>query len=133
MEPAIENYIRMGNTADEPDCHWLWERAGVEVGRFRTLLTGRSFAKEALRKGYARILQSRPAPSIQRASTSRLRALQRGSSCLARRFPRSLQAWPGSREERSCGRRKGLVRPCAAPTFARDWSDIQSQLGSPEC
>ena len=42
MEPALENYIRMGNIADEPDCYWFWQKAGVDVERIRKLLTSTS-------------------------------------------------------------------------------------------
>lgn|SRR5579864_7596927 len=32
-EPSVENYIRMGNLADDASCLWFWERAGVDVKR----------------------------------------------------------------------------------------------------
>jgi len=29
--PSRENYIRMGNLANETDCMWFWERGGVDM------------------------------------------------------------------------------------------------------
>jgi DNA-binding transcriptional regulator YiaG len=34
-EPSVENYVRMGNIADDPDCYWFWEKAGVDINRIR--------------------------------------------------------------------------------------------------
>jgi DNA-binding XRE family transcriptional regulator len=39
-QPSVENYIRMGNMASEPECFWFWEKAGVDVNRIRSLLGG---------------------------------------------------------------------------------------------
>jgi DNA-binding XRE family transcriptional regulator len=40
-EPSIENYILMGNLADEADCVWFWERAGVEIKRIERWISAR--------------------------------------------------------------------------------------------
>lgn len=37
-EPSVENYIRMGNIAPDPECFWFWEKAGVDINRIRALL-----------------------------------------------------------------------------------------------
>ena len=34
-EPAVEHYVRMGNIADDTDCYWFWEKAGVNISRLR--------------------------------------------------------------------------------------------------
>jgi DNA-binding transcriptional regulator YiaG len=34
-EPSVENYVRMGNIADDPDCYWFWEKAGLDINRIR--------------------------------------------------------------------------------------------------
>jgi DNA-binding XRE family transcriptional regulator len=49
-EPSVENYIRMGNLADENNCLWFWERAGVDVKRIERWISsrgipGKKFAK----------------------------------------------------------------------------------------
>jgi len=36
-EPSGDNYLRMGNLADEANCLWFWERAGVDVRRIARL------------------------------------------------------------------------------------------------
>jgi DNA-binding XRE family transcriptional regulator len=40
-EPSVENYIRMGNLADEADCIWFWERAGVDMKRIERWISAR--------------------------------------------------------------------------------------------
>ena len=40
-EPSVENYIRMGNLADEADCTWFWERAGVDMRRIERWISAR--------------------------------------------------------------------------------------------
>jgi transcriptional regulator with XRE-family HTH domain len=40
-EPSPENYIRMANLADEMNCVWFWERAGVDVIRIQRLAAAR--------------------------------------------------------------------------------------------
>lgn len=40
-EPSVENYIRMGNLADEADCIWFWERAGVDMTRIERWISAR--------------------------------------------------------------------------------------------
>jgi len=40
-EPSVENYIRMGNLADEENCVWFWERAGVDVKRIERWISSR--------------------------------------------------------------------------------------------
>lgn len=42
VEPSLENYIRMGNMAAQPDCYWFWQKAGVDVERIRKMLTSHS-------------------------------------------------------------------------------------------
>ena len=32
-EPSVENYLVMGNMAEDPDCLWFWQRAGVDTSR----------------------------------------------------------------------------------------------------
>jgi predicted transcriptional regulator len=41
MEPSVEKYIRMGNLADEADCIWFWERAGVDMKRIERWISVR--------------------------------------------------------------------------------------------
>ena len=41
MEPSVEKYIRMGNLADEADCIWFWERAGVDMKRIERWISAR--------------------------------------------------------------------------------------------
>jgi len=40
-EPSVENYIRMGNLADEGDCLWFWEQGGVDVKRIDRWISAR--------------------------------------------------------------------------------------------
>jgi len=40
-EPSVENYIRMGNLADDADCIWFWEQAGVDVKRIDRWISAR--------------------------------------------------------------------------------------------
>jgi transcriptional regulator with XRE-family HTH domain len=35
-EPSVENFVRMGNIADDQDCLWFWEKAGVDLNRLRS-------------------------------------------------------------------------------------------------
>jgi transcriptional regulator with XRE-family HTH domain len=45
-EPSVENYIRMGNLADEPDCLWFWEHAGVDVNRIERWISSRKMPEK---------------------------------------------------------------------------------------
>ena len=45
-EPSVENYIRMGNLADEADCIWFWERAGVDMKRIELDLCSKNAQQE---------------------------------------------------------------------------------------
>ena len=40
-EPSAESYIHVANVADEINCLWFWERAGVDVIRIKQLGAGR--------------------------------------------------------------------------------------------
>ena len=40
-EPSPENYIRMANLADDTNCLWFWEQAGVDVYRIKRLAVAR--------------------------------------------------------------------------------------------
>jgi transcriptional regulator with XRE-family HTH domain len=40
-EPSGDNYLRMGNLADEANCIWFWQRAGVDVDRIERLAAAR--------------------------------------------------------------------------------------------
>ena len=35
-EPSTENYIKMGNMADESHCFWFWKKAGVDITRLHS-------------------------------------------------------------------------------------------------
>ena len=32
-QPSAEQFLQMGNLADEDECLWFWRRAGVDVKR----------------------------------------------------------------------------------------------------
>jgi transcriptional regulator with XRE-family HTH domain len=46
-EPSPENYIRMANLADEVNCLWFWEQAGVDVDRIERLAAARESTKRS--------------------------------------------------------------------------------------
>jgi DNA-binding XRE family transcriptional regulator len=49
-EPSVENYIRMGNLADEADCIWFWERAGVDMKRIERWISARKMPSKRPQK-----------------------------------------------------------------------------------
>ena len=49
-EPSVENYIRMGNLADEADCIWFWERAGVDMKRIERWISARKMPSKKPQK-----------------------------------------------------------------------------------
>ena len=49
-EPSAEKYILMANLADEANCLWFWERAGVDVERIERLAAARKAASKRPQK-----------------------------------------------------------------------------------
>jgi transcriptional regulator with XRE-family HTH domain len=46
-EPSAEAFIRMANLADEINCLWFWEQAGVDVDRIERLAATRESTKRS--------------------------------------------------------------------------------------
>ena len=40
-QPSGENYVLMGNLANEADCLWFWERGGVDMKRIERWISSR--------------------------------------------------------------------------------------------